>query len=115
MPTMVEAGAIPGLLRHLASSTQEPCSSQQQRQLPKQEAFGAARGGGGTCGRHNRTDGGLDQQAENGQPSPSLLLASRLLYAFSLDPGVRCVQQLRAYNLLHLAMCSACFVPSLCL
>lgn len=61
MPAMVEAGAIPGLLRHLANSAEEPLSSR--------------------------------QQAEIDQQSPSLLLAARLLYAFSLDPGVRCVLQ----------------------
>lgn len=61
MPAMVEAGAISGLLRHLASSTEGPPPS--------------------------------SQQAEVDQQSPSLLLAARLLYAFSLDPGVRCVQQ----------------------
>lgn len=60
MPAMVEAGAISGLLRHLASSTEGQISS---------------------------------QQAEIDQQSPSFLLAARLLYAFSLDPGVRCVQK----------------------
>lgn len=90
MPAMVEAGAIPGLLRHLTSSALEP-RLPQQRPLPAQEAF-PTRGKGGMCGRHNRPDGGLEQ-AEMDQPSPSLLLAARLLYAFSLDPGVRCVQQ----------------------
>lgn len=93
MLAMVEAGAIPGLLKHLASSTEEPLSSQ-QRKLPNQEAFGA-KGSGGIFGRHDRTDGGL-HQAEADQPSPSLVLAVRLLYAFSLDPGVRCVEQLSA-------------------
>lgn len=60
MPAMVEAGAILGLLRHLASPPQEPSSP---------------------------------HRAEIDLPSPSLLLAARLLYAFSLDPGVRCVQR----------------------
>eukprot|EP00903_Cladosiphon_okamuranus_P009334 g8902.t1 len=58
IPAMVEAGAIPGLLRHLTKSAgEEPLSSQ--------------------------------QQAEIEQQSPSLVLAARLLYAFSLDPDAR--------------------------
>lgn len=74
MAAMVEAGALPGLLRHLANGQ----FSQPSNKAPREEdmAFG-----------HRDAD---ESDHEDDQ-SPSVLLAARLLYAFSSNPGVRCV------------------------
>ncbi|CAN0386391.1 unnamed protein product, partial [Ectocarpus sp. 8 AP-2014] len=95
MPAMVEAGAISGLLMHLAtaadctsSSQQQQQQQQQQQRTPKKQETDSARAGGVFGQRHHGTDGNA---ADGGgdQTPPSLLLAARLLYAISLDPGGR--------------------------
>lgn len=74
MPVMVEAGALRGLLRHLAA---EPLS-QPMKQVPG--------GKEATFRRHETCEG--EQGADE---PPSLVLAARLLYTFSSDPDIRCV------------------------
>ncbi|CAM9174864.1 unnamed protein product [Pylaiella littoralis] len=97
MPAMVEAGAIPGLLRHLASAREESPYSQQQRQWQQQqqqenpavhEGFHTRQKGRIFGGHRHRTDEDLDHEQKD-QSSPSFLLAARLLYAFSVDSSVR--------------------------
>ncbi|CAN0152993.1 unnamed protein product [Ectocarpus sp. 13 AM-2016] len=93
---MVEAGAISGLLMHLAtaadctssSSSSSQQQQQQQQRTPKKEEAESARVGGVFEQRRHGTDGNA---ADGGgdQIPPSLLLAARLLYAISLDPGGR--------------------------
>lgn len=74
MHAMVEAGAIPALLRHLSTDS-----------LPRHPLKQAAREEE-TGYMHDGAD--ADQMAEQ---QPSLLLAARLLHAFSSEPDVRCV------------------------
>ena len=71
MHAMVEAGAIPALLRHLLTDS-----------LPRPSKPTAGEAGSGHHGA-----GDVDQMAEQ---HPSVLLAARLLHAFSLEPHVRC-------------------------
>lgn len=92
MPAMVEAGAIPALLKHLASGAKEAPLSQGQQQYQEQQgddAVSAAQRGGAVGRQNPPTREVVDQGDVVEQTSPSLLLAARLLYAFSLDPGVR--------------------------
>ncbi|CAN0131122.1 unnamed protein product [Ectocarpus sp. 12 AP-2014] len=102
MPAMVEAGAISGLLMHLAtaadctsssSSAQQQQQQEQQQRTPKKQEADSARAGGVFEQRHHGTD---ENAADGGgdQIPPSLLLAARLLYAISLNPGGRCAWSL---------------------
>ncbi|CAM9612162.1 unnamed protein product [Ectocarpus sp. 4 AP-2014] len=94
MPAMVEAGAISGLLMHLATAADGTSSSEQQQQqqqqqqqrTPKKQEADSARAGGVFEQRHHGTDGSAADEGGDQTP-PSLLLAARLLYAISLDPG----------------------------
>lgn len=95
MLAMVEAGVIPGILRHLTSAGGEPLSSQQQQQQqqenpPEQEGFNTRGRERISRGHHHRTEEVVNH-AQTDQSSPSILLAARLLYAFSVDPSVRYV------------------------
>lgn len=85
---MVEAGAIPALLRHLSTDS-----------LPIIPLNQASREEEAMYGRHGAGD--VHQMAEQ---HPSLLLAARLLHAFSSEPDVRCA-----------LICKECVVVSPCL
>lgn len=74
MHAMVEAEAIPALLRHLSTDN-----------LPRHPLKQAAREEEG--GYTHDGAGDADQMAEQ---QPSLVLAARLLHAFSSEPDVRC-------------------------
>ncbi|CAN0070027.1 unnamed protein product [Scytosiphon promiscuus] len=86
MPAMVEAGAIPALLKHLASGTSAAPLTQGQQQ---EEALIYAKQRSGACGHRCPPVREVVDKDDVDQTPPSLLLAARLLYAFSLDPGVR--------------------------
>ena len=73
MPAMVETGAIPALLRHLSADF---LSISPSKQPPIEEDAGYE--------THGADE--VDQMTEQ---HPSLLLAARLLHAFSSDPGIR--------------------------
>ncbi|CAM9616397.1 unnamed protein product [Hapterophycus canaliculatus] len=86
MLAMVEAGAIPALLKHLASSARGAHFLQGQQQ--RDPAGNAAQLGEASGHRKHPLREVVDQGGV-GQTPHSLLLAVRLLYTFSLDPCAR--------------------------